>query len=151
MGVVDPRNLPLKFGQNWVSIRWNVIDVVVVAAVIVVVIIIVVVVFMDFIDPRNLPLKFGQSRVSNSWDIDDIEFPVVVVVVVGGDGVKSFSCQTQHLLCGASWVVVELGLWQVGFTGTPDGWIGRQGGEGYINCQVIEASGISDSVASAPL
>ena len=62
---------------------------------------------MDVIDPRNLPLKFGQNQVSNSWDIDDFEFPVVG----GGGGVKSFSCQTQLLLC---WVELSWGwVWVV--------------------------------------
>ena len=27
--LVDPRNLPLKFGPNWVSDRWNIVVVVV--------------------------------------------------------------------------------------------------------------------------
>ena len=47
------------------------------------------------VDPRNLPLKFSQNWISNSWDFDDFLFPVVVE----GGGVKSFSCQTQLLLC----------------------------------------------------
>ena len=107
---------------NRVSIRWDVTVVVVI--VIVVVVIVVVVVFMDIIDPRNLPLKFCQNRVSNSWDIDDVEFPVVVVG--GGGGVKSFSCQTQLLLC---WVVVELGMWQFKYF-----WIIRWGVGVWLNC-----------------
>ena len=46
------RNLPLKFGQNWVTNSWNIPDNV----------------------PRNLPIKFNQNWVNNSWDIADIEF-----------------------------------------------------------------------------
>ena len=79
-----PRNLHLKFGQNRVSISWNIPD-------------------MDkclqdkyWQDKcrhyswnlfKMVPgtyllfLKFGQNRLRNSWDIADIEF---VVVVVGG-------------------------------------------------------------------
>ena len=60
-----PRNLPLKFGQNWVckiySIASVFIFVVVVIVVIVVVVIVVfvvaVVVVHVVVDPRNLPLN----------------------------------------------------------------------------------------------
>ena len=68
---VDPRNLPLEFGENWVSNRWNIIAVYFVVVIV-------------YVDPRNLPLRFGQYWVSNSWDIAEIEF----VWVVGG--LKSF-------------------------------------------------------------
>ena len=64
---VNPRNLPLKFGQKWVCKSWGV-GVVVFSVVDCVVVI---------VDPRNLPLKFGQKRVSNSWDINDIKFWLV--------------------------------------------------------------------------
>ena len=72
---VDPKNLPLKFCQTWVSYRWNIV--VVVVAVYVVVIVIAVAV----VNPRDQPLKFGQNWVNNSWDNADIEF-----VWVGGWG-----------------------------------------------------------------
>ena len=134
MIVVDPRNLPVKFGQNRVSNSWDivvvvivavddVVDVVVVSVVVVSVVVVVIVVFdvvvgvsvvvhVVTVDPRNPPWKFGKNRVGKSWDIADVEFPVVGGggwwVVVGG-GVKSFSCHTQLL----SWVEVELGLWQL--------------------------------------
>ena len=45
--VVDPRNLPLKFGLNQVINRRDVVDVVVV----------IVVVIVNVVDPRNLLLK----------------------------------------------------------------------------------------------
>ena len=50
--VVDPKNLPLKFGSIFFRNSRN----------IVVVVIIVIVV----VDPRSLPLEFGQNRVSIS-------------------------------------------------------------------------------------
>ena len=48
-----PRNLPIKFGQNWVSNRLNV------AFVVLVIVVVHVVVVMVVVDPTNLPLKFG--------------------------------------------------------------------------------------------
>ena len=90
MVVVDPRILPLKFGQKRVSNSWYIVGVVIV----VVDVFVVILVYVVAVDPRNQPLKFGQNHISNSWDIDDIEF-----LVLAGDGVvKSFSCQTQLLL-----------------------------------------------------
>ena len=60
--VVDPRNLPLKFGQNLGS---NSIDIIVVVVIFFYVVVVVLVHFVA-VDPRNLPLKL------------DVEFPVVV-------------------------------------------------------------------------
>ena len=45
-----PRNLPIKFGQNWVSNRLNVAFVVLVT----VVVHVVVVAILVLVDPRNL-------------------------------------------------------------------------------------------------
>ena len=53
--VVNPRNIPLKFGSNQVINRWDVVDAVVVSVVVVVVVIVVVIGVV--IDPRNLLLK----------------------------------------------------------------------------------------------
>ena len=44
--VVDRRNLPLKFGQTWVSYRWNI-------AVVVVVVVVVVAVVIDIFIPET--------------------------------------------------------------------------------------------------
>ena len=90
MVVVDPRNLPVKFGQNQVNNNWDIV----VAVVFIVVsdVVDVDLILVVAVHPRNLPLKFGQNRICNSWDIDDFEFPP-------GDGVKSFLCQPQLLLC----------------------------------------------------
>ena len=84
MVIVDPRNLPAKFGQNRVSNSWHIIVVVVIVAVDVVVLVVAVVhviavVHVVDVDPGNL-LKIVLV---NSLDIadNDIEFPVVVVVV----------------------------------------------------------------------
>ena len=77
--------------------KWCVVVVIFVVVVVHVVVVIVVVY------PRNLPLKFGQNLGSNRWDIADVGFPVVVEGCGdggdGGVGVKSFSCQTQLMLC----------------------------------------------------
>ena len=90
-----PNNFGLKFVQNQVSNGWNVVVVNVVDVVFVVVDVAIVIV----VDPRNQPLKFGWNQVKNSGDIADIEFAVVGGGGDGGGGVKSFSCQTQLLLC----------------------------------------------------
>ena len=70
--VVNPRNLPLKFGQKWISnsqdivvVKIVVVDVVVVA-VSVVIVVVFVLVHVVAVDPRNIPLEFGQNRISNS-------------------------------------------------------------------------------------
>ena len=113
--LIDHRNLPLKFGQNWVSDRcccWfqnsslvkirSSIDLVNVVVFVVVVVVCVVVV-----DPRNLPLKFGWNRDSNSWDIADIKF-------VWWVGVQShFHVKPSFCYVRLSWIVVELGSWQL--------------------------------------
>ena len=51
-----PRNLPLKFCQNWVSNQQNVAFVVVI---VVFVVVVHVVLLLVVVDPTNLPLKFG--------------------------------------------------------------------------------------------
>ena len=93
--VVDPKKLPLKFGQNWVINRWD----------FVIVVVVVVVLLLLLLIPKNLPLKFGQNLVSNSWDIADVEF-----LSGGWGGVKSYTYQT-HLRLGfrLSWGWV--GVW----------------------------------------
>ena len=50
--VVDPRNLPLKFGKKWFGNIWDIVVVFIGVAVHV-----IVVVTIDVVDPRNLPLK----------------------------------------------------------------------------------------------
>ena len=66
-----PRNLLLKFHQNWVSNSWYILDIDKSHL------------YKCFLESvlnvsKNLPLKFHQNRVSNSWYIVDIEFAVVV-------------------------------------------------------------------------
>ena len=56
IAVIDPRNLPLKFGLNQVINKWYVVDVVIVSIVVNVVVVVMAIVF----DPRNLHLKFGS-------------------------------------------------------------------------------------------
>ena len=51
--VVDPRNLPLKFCQNWVSNSCHFL-------------VVIHIVVMVVVDPRNLPSKSGQNWVSIS-------------------------------------------------------------------------------------
>ena len=60
MDVIDPRNLPLKFGQNRVSNRLNVAFVVAVVVTVFVfnVVVVNIVVVIVVVDPTNLPLKF---------------------------------------------------------------------------------------------
>ena len=83
--------MSLNPSKKSIDDRWNFAFVVVIVIVKVVGGVIVVVVYV----PRNLSLKFGLNGGKSSWDIDDVEFPVVG----GCGGVKSFSCQTQLLLC----------------------------------------------------
>ena len=72
--VVDPRSISLEFGQDWVSNRGCVADVVViivlvfdvVVVIVFVVVFVVVDVYIVVVDPRPQLLKFGQNRVSNS-------------------------------------------------------------------------------------
>ena len=54
IAVVDPRNLPLKFGQNQVSNSWDNVVVVVIVVVDVVVIVVLVFIHDVAVDPRNL-------------------------------------------------------------------------------------------------
>ena len=72
--IVFLRNLTLKFGQNQVSKRGYVADVVIVVVIIVVVVVVVVVVdvvvlfvvvlvHVAGVNPRNLTLKFGFNQV----------------------------------------------------------------------------------------
>ena len=49
--VIDPKSIPLKFSQNQISNRWNIVDVIEIDVVVVVDIVV--------IDARNLPLRFG--------------------------------------------------------------------------------------------
>ena len=57
-----PRNLPLKFGQNQVGNRWNIVDVAVVGGVVGVVCGVVFVAVVVDVDPQKLPLKFAESE-----------------------------------------------------------------------------------------
>ena len=72
MVVVDPGNLHLEFGQNWVSSSCDILVVIVV--VVIVVVDVDVLAHVVYVDPRNQSIKFCKKRISNSWDIDDVEF-----------------------------------------------------------------------------
>ena len=62
--------------------------------------------------PMNLCIKFHQNRVSNSWDIGNIEF---VWWGMGGGVVCKVIFVSNPTLgyVRLSWVVVELGFWQL--------------------------------------
>ena len=49
--VIDPKSIPLKFSQNQISNRWNIVDVIEIDVVVVVDIVVIA--------ARNLPLRFG--------------------------------------------------------------------------------------------
>ena len=82
-----PRNLYLKFGQNWVSKSWNISEIELSGPKSFSRFFLFFAKYFFFFQkklmakmslwllvyvqdcPRNLPLKFGQNWVSNSWDI----------------------------------------------------------------------------------
>ena len=111
-----PRNLHLKFHQNWVSNSWDIADVELWTNVTWANVAWTNVTMESVLDvPMSLHLKFHQNRVSNSWDIANIEFLWWWWWGVGWFA-KSFSCLTQpsYVRLRLSWVVVGvLGLREI--------------------------------------